>query len=335
MGFFHSAKEKDVHTLDLYLTRYTELPSIPFELKPFLSEEEWESRLLYIGDIISSTCKPVLERLYVAFALTVTVVVPIILFNLLTSVSASRTVTAKAFVMDRFVGLAVVVVIGFVVWLPLVIWKTRTSRRIKKILSTWENLDRVRNQAADVPRISVKPPSIFRTVTLIRISTPNRSSSSQGSSTFSTIPNFYFQNNPASAARAYFYPYVKPEKGMPHMSVVGGGFDYRTSPFKRGASEYDAKSQFGGRSPSALTTYGGRSPSVIKRPGASEYDFRRSSIAKSEFRTSTIYDGYFEGLDKKKPIRTPIKGTMAGGRAATPMAMAVMPVEVDVQDDKW
>jgi len=333
MGFFDSAKEKDVHTLDLYLTRYTELPSIPFELKPFLSEEEWESRLLYIGDIINSKCKPVLERLYVAFALTVTVVVPIILFSLLTSVSASRTVTAKAFVMDRFVGLAVVVIIGFVVWLPLVIWKTRASRHINKILSTWENLDRVRNQGADVPRISVKPPSIFRTVTLIRISTPSRTSSSQ-SSTFSTIPNFYFQNNPASAARAYFYPYQKPEKGMPHMSVVGGGFDYRTSVFKRGASEYDAKSQFGARSPSVLTTKAGSAFGGRRRPGESEYDFRRSSIAKSEFRTSTIYDGYFEGLDKK-PVRTPIKGTMAGGRAATPMAMAVMPVEVDVQDDKW
>jgi len=322
------AKEKDVHTLDLYLTRNTELPSIPFELKPFLSEEEWESRLLYIGDIINNTCKPVFERLYVAFAVTVTVVLPIILFNLLAGISTSRTVTSKTFVMDRFVGLAVVIIIGLVVWLPFVFWKARASRRIKKILSTWENLDRIRNQGADVPRISVKPPSIFRTVTLIRISTPNRTSSSQ-SSNFSTIPNFYFQNNPASAGRAYFYPYVKPEKGMPHMSVVGGGFDYRTSVFKRGASEYDAKSQYGARSPSALT----RPSSVIKRPGASEYDFRSST--KSEFRTSTIYDGYFEGLEKKKPVRTPIRGTMAGGRAATPMAMAVIPVEPDIQDDKW
>lgn len=379
MKFFRSTKDKDVPTLDLYFSRNNELPPVPFELKPYLSEGEWESRLLHIASIINRSRKPVLERVYVAFALTATIASPIILFSLLNNLNVSHTMPHSTVVKFRFVGLAVIIVIGLVLWLPFVGWRVLGTRRLRKVLATWENVDRARFQTTDVPRLYVRPPSIFRTMTLVRIITPNRTTSSQGSSNISAIPNLYYKNNPASASRAYFYPYNKPEKGMPRMSVVGGGFDYRTSVFKesdtktplaltRPNSTYQRTPTGNNRieNPKTPTRYS--RPDYSKTSASPRYSRRESNVyglrpsssfrrapgsepntatrqpeprpevsarTKEEYRTSTFYKEYFDEVNRKEALRTPIRGTMAGGRAATPLEMAVVSSDSEVLDDKW
>jgi len=212
-------------TLDLFINDRRKLPPIPFELTSYLSDKEWDRRMTCLVGMLGHYCRPLLERCYVLLVMLATITLPIVLYAVIyNAASQDDNAEADAFA-ARFVGLSVFLLVGLLLWTPLLIWKSIGSRRVKKLLASWEESDRARLNCP-IPKMQVKPPGLFRSSIRIRITTPPQS---RPATTFH--PDAYYPNfmNGSVSPRAYFYPYMKREAGLPHMSVVGAAYTGKES----------------------------------------------------------------------------------------------------------
>ncbi len=125
-------------------------------------------------------------------------------------------------------------------YLPIIVWKWIGRRRMTVLLNRWAyNDENMRGTMTFMPRWTVQMPSIFKSTTIVRITTPPGARPSvfqQGAyvpavSSVNYVRDIFieltfcltqFVNGPRdTAAGAYFYPYGPGQPGVPRMSVVG------------------------------------------------------------------------------------------------------------------
>jgi len=178
MSYYNAERAPGKVVLYLY-SQYTTNPPVPYELQPFLSQEEWDSRIRVVTRTASRSSKPLMEKLWVITSLIATFLIPMVVFRFVDnafhvsgSSGNSSEKSQKAFE-ARLISFGIFIGVAILFWTPLVIWKMVGRRRMSNLVRRWAEADVLaRGPGAFVPMWWVQAPGIFDSRTVLSVTIP-------------------------------------------------------------------------------------------------------------------------------------------------------------------
>jgi len=227
-GMYMPRNNDAVRTSDgkvvLYLSPTHPSPvNIPHELQDYITPEEWQGRISALTALAGRYYKPLLERVWMFFALISILVLPIALYNpiFLSLYKADDDVPSHFFAV-RMISFAIFVSTCLLFWVPVFLWKSIGRKRVNALLNTWARHDRMMKRSENfVPEWRATTPTLFTSQVILSITVPPRNNYTQ--SIFApdaTVPPYIAPALDSGAP--YYYPYAPGQAGIPRMSVVGG-----------------------------------------------------------------------------------------------------------------
>jgi len=217
--------QRDDGQVTLYLSKAHPCPPVPFELQGHISADDWAMRVPAITKLAARYYKPMFERIWLFFAVAITLVLPLALYRpIFDSIYGhDHTESSKLFA-ARAIGFVIFFAALLLFWSPVFIWKSIGNRRVRTLLASYSDADAARSSLSGfVPIWKITTPGVFSSHTILTITTPPTAPIT----TFH--PDAYlpaYIGKAQEAQGAYFYPYpadsTSREAGLPRMSVVGG-----------------------------------------------------------------------------------------------------------------
>jgi len=211
----------------LYLSTKFAPPPVPFELQGHISSDDWAVRVPALTKLSARYYKPIFERIWLACAIIITLIIPLALYGLIFhGIYGRDEVEGSKSLLARLLGLLIFLAALAVFWTPIYIWKQIGKRRVRALLASYAAADAARSTLSGfIPKWTINTPGIFSTRIILTITTP------PAAPITSFHPDAYipaYIGKAEEAQGAYFYPYPTPnrEAGLPRMSVVGR--DYTT-----------------------------------------------------------------------------------------------------------
>jgi len=218
-----STAQRENGQVTLYLNKRHPVPPVPFELQGHIAPDDWAIRVPALTKLAARYYKPVFERIWMFFALLITLVLPLALYRpIFIALYGRDSAEASKYFAARLIGFVIFLAALIIVWSPVFIWKTIGKRRVGALLARYAAADAMRpSHTGFVPQWKITTPGVFSTHTILTITTP------PSAPITSFHPDAYlpaYIGKAEEAQGAYFYPYpaASREPGLPRMSVVGG-----------------------------------------------------------------------------------------------------------------
>jgi len=175
-----SSAEREDGQICVYLnSRDPNIPPVPIELQSVFSEQEWERRLVAINQLACRYSRLLLERIWLVVGILLSMLTPILVFKILEEVYSLKTVDALTrdaiLTRIRLIALGVTIVVFFVIWAPLIAWKSAGRYRMRALIREWAQIDILAiRKGVFVPMWSVSLPSSYSASTIVRVTIPSR-----------------------------------------------------------------------------------------------------------------------------------------------------------------
>jgi len=215
--------ERQDGQVTLYLSKNHPVPPVPFELQGHIAPDDWAIRVPALTKLAARYYKPVFERVWLCFAVLITLILPLALYRPIFFALYGRDgVESSKYFAARAIGFVIFLAALMLFWSPVFVWKRIGKGRVNTLLATYAGADAARPvNSGFVPQWKITTPGVFSTHTILTITTPP----SAPITTFH--PDAYlpaYIGKAEEAQGAYFYPYptASREAGLPRMSVVGG-----------------------------------------------------------------------------------------------------------------
>jgi len=225
--FRYASTQRDQDNVAVYLMPSQPVPeTVPSELQEHITKDQWHSRLDEIKRLAFQYYKPLFERIWMTLSFFAVLIVPMVIYGIIFKAFKKNNdpndeeQNLRDFYNARAISFGIFIGMIALFYLPITVWKWIGRRRMTVLLNRWAyNDENMRGTMTFMPRWTVQMPSIFKSTTIVRITTPPGARPSvfqQGA----YVPAFV--NGPRdTAAGAYFYPYGPGQPGVPRMSVVG------------------------------------------------------------------------------------------------------------------
>ncbi|KAG9316553.1 hypothetical protein JVU11DRAFT_2604 [Chiua virens] len=159
-------------------------PTLPFELKDYISPNAWEARVSTLTQLASHYCRPLFERAYLAMLLVLSFLVPVTTYYITLpalegSASSGDAVPIGTDETDRLVWLArliafsVTLATWIVLCVPVVVWKYSGIRRVRRLANQWTRGDMLAASSyGDAPVWKASAPGFFREILVLVVTVP-------------------------------------------------------------------------------------------------------------------------------------------------------------------
>ncbi|KAN0091079.1 hypothetical protein V8E55_004645 [Tylopilus felleus] len=150
-------------------------PTLPFELRDYVSPNTWENRVSLLAQLASQYCRPTFERAYLVVIMVLTFLVPITTYYV--SLQALENTTdniGQQVWFARFIAFATTIATWFVLSAPVIVWKYMGNVRVTKLAKQWTRTDALAAPtygAAPVWRATA--PGLFRNLIVLEVSVPS------------------------------------------------------------------------------------------------------------------------------------------------------------------
>ncbi|KIY48196.1 hypothetical protein FISHEDRAFT_73762 [Fistulina hepatica ATCC 64428] len=168
------------------LSRSRPIPdAIPFDLREYIPQDVWRTRLPIIKRTALWYSMPRLERTWLAIGFLSSIILPIVFYQLILSHSQQAAGDSIAIAGVGAQGISFGLFVGACVFffVPIILFKFIGQQRMNAMLRRWVIADRVQcGRGAVLPVWRVHTPGVFRTHITLTISLPYNTPTSSASS---------------------------------------------------------------------------------------------------------------------------------------------------------
>jgi len=172
MAFYMYGVQRHPGMINVILTKDNPAPPLPFELQSSIRPDTWSHRVDAVTQCCYKYSKPIVERIWFALAFISMFIVPMILNQIVFRALYEDIQTSETLYRTRWILFGAFLGTAFLLWVPLIAWKSFGKRQVNKLLAEWNKLDRATSPNTFIPNWRVNTPGIFRSTAALSITTP-------------------------------------------------------------------------------------------------------------------------------------------------------------------
>jgi hypothetical protein len=156
------------------LSRSEAPPTLPFELRDYVSPNTWEIRVSTLARLASKYCRPTFERAYLVVIVLLTFLVPITTYYVtLHSLESTIDDVDRQVWLARFSSFALTIATWIVLSAPMVVWKYLGRIRVMRLADHWTRADALSAPSyGDAPVWKATAPGLFRDAIVLMVTVP-------------------------------------------------------------------------------------------------------------------------------------------------------------------
>jgi len=149
-------------------------PTLPFELRDYVSPNTWEARVSALTRLTSQYSRPSFERAYLIVILVLSFLVPITTYYVtLQSLEGTSNDVDRRVWLARFSCFAITIATWIVLSVPMVLWKYLGKVRVTKLVDLWTRTDALSAASyGAAPVWKASAPGLFRDVVGLVVTVP-------------------------------------------------------------------------------------------------------------------------------------------------------------------
>ncbi|KAF8444537.1 hypothetical protein L210DRAFT_3502115 [Boletus edulis BED1] len=156
------------------LSRSQAPPTLPFELRDYVSPNTWEARVSALTRLASQYSRPTFERAYLIIIMALSFLVPITTYYVtLQSLEGTTDDVDRQVWLARFSCFAVTIATWIVLSAPMILWKYLGKVRVTRVADLWTRAD-----ALSAPSYGAAPvwkasaPGLLRDAVVLVVTVP-------------------------------------------------------------------------------------------------------------------------------------------------------------------
>jgi len=156
------------------LSRSQVPPTLPFELRDYVSPNTWEIRVSTLVRLASQYRRPNFERAYLVVIMVLTFLVPITTYYVtLQSMEDTIDDVDRQVWLARFGSFAVAIATWIVLSAPVVVWKYLGKVRVMRLVDHWTRADALSAPSyGDAPVWKATAPGLFKDALVLIVTVP-------------------------------------------------------------------------------------------------------------------------------------------------------------------